>query len=261
MHRLARRSEGLIERMMPRRGDVVAGTRQSQAGQEEAPARKKTKEISVDVERLLLESRGMLQILAGSDLVMDISLPEMHGVEAAIGEEALLRVLVNLTVNARDAMPEGGHLRVSAEKRPAALVLYVEDSGPGMPAELVAMLNSPHLAPSLAGKRWPGHQSREVGVNPRLRGLGLEIVRELVGQAAGRLHVSTLVGLGGAVGTRIEIILPLAGVAENSQSSGLNPTSSSTLQWISQGSVNTRPTQRGGQFATANATTHRGATC
>ena len=60
--------------------------------------------------------------IAASDL------PPVPGVASE-----LRQVLVNLLLNARDAMPEGGHVRIRGERRPWQVILYVEDSGPGIP--------------------------------------------------------------------------------------------------------------------------------
>jgi signal transduction histidine kinase len=116
--------------------------------------------------------------------------------------EDLTRILINLTRNAAEAMPQGGRIRVTVQQgnggsfldtlNPARTVLLcVQDSGPGISADQAGRIFE------------AGFTTREeAGVN---RGLGLNIVKRLVENAGGKVRAITAPG-GGA---RFEVGLPL----------------------------------------------------
>ncbi len=108
------------------------------------------------------------------------------------------QVLLNLCVNARDAMPHGGTLRLRAENRVLSLgaaeviagarpgvfvVLHVEDTGTGIPPEVLARMWEPFFTTKEAGKG---------------TGLGLATVRGIVENHRGFVEVSTAPGVGSA---------------------------------------------------------------
>ena len=132
------------------------------------------------------------------------------------------QVLLNLCVNARDAMPDGGTLWLSAENclldeatarrieggRPGAwIVLHVEDSGTGIPAEALSQIWEPFYTTKGAGKG---------------TGLGLSMVRSIVENHNGFISLKTQPGRG----TTFRVYLPAAdvppnlGVVENIQAKG-----------------------------------------
>jgi PAS domain S-box-containing protein len=115
------------------------------------------------------------------------------------------QVLLNLVVNARDAMPEGGVLSLRAENRvldeaaaaaiPGArdgsyLVLHVSDTGTGIPAEVLAHIWEPFFTTKEPGKG---------------TGLGLSTVRGIVEGHGGFITVDTEIGRG----TTFGIYLPV----------------------------------------------------
>jgi two-component system cell cycle sensor histidine kinase/response regulator CckA len=123
------------------------------------------------------------------------------------------QVLLNLSVNARDAMPDGGTLRVRAENkvldqaaadaidgaRPGPfLVLHVEDTGTGIPPEILKEIWKPFYTTKESGKG---------------TGLGLSTVRGIIENHNGFIELLTSVGQG----TTFRIYLPAAegGPAEN----------------------------------------------
>ena len=104
--------------------------------------------------------------------------------------DQLQQALVALLVNAVEAMPNGGTLRVSAEHADGSLVLSIVDTGIGIPKEVV-----PHiLEPFFSSKEQDG------GV-----GLGLSVVYGIVQHHQGHIEVDSEVGQG----TTFRIILPL----------------------------------------------------
>jgi PAS domain S-box-containing protein len=107
----------------------------------------------------------------------------------------LEQVLVNLAVNARDAMPEGGQLRITVdlvgEGTGARARLRVQDTGTGMSKEVKERIFEPFFTTKPAGKG---------------TGLGLALVFAVVRQAGGEISVATEPGSG----TEFTIELPVS---------------------------------------------------
>ncbi|MFP5237895.1 MAG: sensor histidine kinase [Acidobacteriota bacterium] len=140
----------------------------------------------------LRASHNMLQAIAGAGITVRT---EIDGGESPVrltGED-LTRVLVNLVKNAAEAMQGRGTLEIrlrAVKGQKPRLVLSVEDSGPGIPEELVEAI----FAPEVTSKGGAGH-----------RGLGLAICRAIVEVAGGQIRAANQPG-GGA---RFEIELPV----------------------------------------------------
>jgi PAS domain S-box-containing protein len=105
------------------------------------------------------------------------------------------QVIVNLAVNAQDAMPEGGRLTIEVGREVTAeqawVLLEVRDTGTGMTADVMAHLYEPFFTTKPRGKG---------------TGLGLSIVYGIVKQAGGTIRAETLFGHG----TTFRILLPEA---------------------------------------------------
>jgi len=98
-----------------------------------------------------------------------------------MGSDALRQVVLNLTLNALDATPAGGRVRLWAGWRGGASEIRVEDQGPGVPGALQERIFEPFFS---SKPERPG-------------GLGLAISRRLVEEAGGSLTVEDREG-GGA---------------------------------------------------------------
>jgi len=71
--------------------------------------------------------------------------PGTHPGAVEADPELLLQVLINLTVNAIQAMPSGGTVRVSARDDGKSQVITVSDDGPGLDVEVAARLFTPFV--------------------------------------------------------------------------------------------------------------------
>lgn len=113
------------------------------------------------------------------------------------------RVLINLLVNARQAMSDGGTLRLSLAHDPETrqVVLKVRDSGSGIAAESLPQIFTPFYS-SKAGPDETGKGGT---------GLGLAVCREIIEAHQGRIRVESAVGKG----TMFIIRLPVAETGTN----------------------------------------------
>ena len=107
-------------------------------------------------------------------------------------EEALGEVLANLVVNAIEAQPEGGRVRVSLAKKDGRLEICVEDHGPGISPEMRTRIFQPFFTTKAAGT-----------------GLGLAIVARRVDEMGGTIACESPIGNG--KGSRFRVSLPIAG--------------------------------------------------
>ncbi|WP_283180181.1 PAS-domain containing protein [Gemmobacter sp. 24YEA27] len=98
--------------------------------------------------------------------------------------------VLNLLFNARDALPEGGTVTLSATMHKGALSLMVADQGIGMSQEVLARIYEPFFTTKSNG---------------RGSGLGLSMVYGFIAQSGGEISVESAPG----AGTRVRIRLPL----------------------------------------------------
>ncbi|VTU01071.1 pas pac sensor hybrid histidine kinase : Putative uncharacterized protein OS=uncultured Desulfobacterium sp. GN=N47_I07080 PE=4 SV=1: PAS_2: GAF: PHY: PAS_9: PAS_9: PAS_3: HisKA: HATPase_c: Response_reg [Gemmataceae bacterium] len=160
---------------------------------------------TVDVNALVADLCEMLRRLIGEDVAVATALaPDAPHVLADKGQ--LEQVVMNLVLNARDAMPAGGRLAVAtagvpaadlpaacrpAARAPAYLRLTVADTGTGMTDEVKARLFEPFFTTKEPGKG---------------TGLGLATVYGIVRQTGGAVTVDTHPGRG----TTFAVYLPAA---------------------------------------------------
>jgi len=158
---------------------------------------------TVDLDELTRGTERLLRRLIGENIELVTALrAEGHMVQIDPGQYE--QVIVNLAVNARDAMPSGGRLTISSRRRVAELSpspvtsgpttecveLVVEDSGSGMPPEVCERIFEPFFTTKGAGE----------GI-----GLGLATSYGIIGQAGGTITVRSVVG----EGTAFTILLPV----------------------------------------------------
>jgi PAS domain S-box-containing protein len=157
----------------------------------------------IDLRAVVADAEKMLRRLVGEDIeIVTVSAPDLGAVEADPSQ--LHQILVNLAVNARDAMPSGGTLIIEAanvvldeqyvrghlDVRPGRYVLLsMSDTGVGMSREVQTHLFEPFFTTKELGKG---------------TGLGLATCHGIVKQAGGHITVASEPGHG----TTFRIFLP-----------------------------------------------------
>jgi two-component system cell cycle sensor histidine kinase/response regulator CckA len=154
---------------------------------------------SVDLNRLITQMDDMLRRLLGPQIKIDVSLqPGLHTITA--DESQISQVIMNLAVNARDAMPQGGSLSVSTENVVLGqehlhaipgphVLLTVADTGGGLSGEARDRLFEPFFTTKESG---------------RGTGLGLSMVHGIVRRCGGHIQVASTP----ADGTKFLIYFP-----------------------------------------------------
>jgi signal transduction histidine kinase len=163
----------------------------------------------------LVEGMGeLLSSAVGSAIPIRLELDEGRG-QRVLGDATQVELAVmNLVINARDAMPEGGAIRIrlkavqlddDVELRDGRyLCLEVIDSGSGMPPEVAARAFDPFFTTKPVGKG---------------TGLGLSMVYGVARQSGGRAGIRSEPGQG----TTVSILLPVVGHGEDRTSVAAPP--------------------------------------
>jgi signal transduction histidine kinase len=128
------------------------------------------------------------------DVEVSVILPD-DAVEVALETDALTQVLLNLLFNAADAMAGSGRVRVVVESGDACVAIQVDDSGPGVAADVVGKIFEPFYTTKAAGQG---------------TGLGLAVCDHIVSSVGGEIALGQS-ELGGA---RFTVTLPVATAPE-----------------------------------------------
>jgi signal transduction histidine kinase/ActR/RegA family two-component response regulator len=154
----------------------------------------------VDLNRHIRASRDMLQRLLRSDVTVDTRLSP-RAWHVRVDPNQLEAAILNLAINARDAMPNGGTLRVETRNAGAAdaaalnglpgdfVALTVSDTGTGIPPGILAKVFDPFFTTKAIGSG---------------SGLGLSMVQGFARQSAGTVCIESTVGRG----TSVTLYLP-----------------------------------------------------
>lgn len=159
----------------------------------------------LDLNQVIRDIEKMLRRLIGEDVTLIVRLAQdLAAIRADLSQ--MEQIIINLAVNARDAMPNGGTLTITTENvslaNPVSLRegdaippgeyvrLTMEDTGTGMDEETLAHLFEPFFT------------TKEVGSGT---GLGLSTVYGIVQQSRGHIRVQSAVGRG----TRFELYFPM----------------------------------------------------
>lgn len=145
---------------------------------------------------------GLLEQTLGGTVTIDWTCPDL-GRNFFVDRVQLELALLNLIINARDAMPDGGVIEVEVAEAEAAqlaraqlpdepyLCITIKDRGSGIPEEIIERITEPFFT------------TKEVGKGT---GLGLSMVMSFVQQSGGKLFIESQEGQG----TTIELLLPSA---------------------------------------------------
>ena len=158
---------------------------------------------ALDLNQTIADVASMLQRLVGPSIRLRTVL-QAHPAIVKADRGLIEQVLMNLAINARDAMPQGGSLdiRTRNEREPrtlagqsgqieAAFVLIeIADTGVGMSAEVAATIFEPFFTTKEPGKG---------------TGIGLATVYSIIAEAGGHVDVHTIVD----AGTVFSVYLPL----------------------------------------------------
>ncbi|HVR20626.1 MAG TPA: ATP-binding protein, partial [Polyangiaceae bacterium] len=175
-----------------------------------SPGRAQRAPRPIDLNGVVVGLSAILKRLAGSgiELVIDA---KIEGATVLADPMELEQVLLNLAVNARDAMPRGGRLSIETARIPPLdagtdprqgyVALIVSDEGVGMDATTASRIFEPFFTTkgSAGGT-----------------GLGLAGVKRIIDQSGGRIRVETQPGRG----ARFEVLLPRAVETEDVRRDG-----------------------------------------
>lgn len=159
---------------------------------------------AIDVNACIVGFADMLESSLGRSVELHLSL--RHGLpKAVLDAEQFEMAILNIALNARDAMPSGGlltictlklHLNGDAEARQLKsgdyVVIELRDEGEGMPEHVAARAAEPFFTTKPTGKG---------------TGLGLAMASGFVQQSRGRLEIDSAPGKG----TTIRMLFPVAG--------------------------------------------------
>ena len=113
---------------------------------------------------------------------------KFHGrPQAPVVAGQIEQILLNLVINARQAMPRGGRLRIDVRENPAAQMVEIRitDTGVGIPPERLRLIFEPFYTTKEPDEH--GHGGT---------GLGLSVCRQIIEQHQGRIRVESQVGKG-----------------------------------------------------------------
>jgi len=149
--------------------------------------------VTLDVIGLIRDFAPLMRQAVGEAVTLDLQLPDQE-LNTHVDSTQLETALLNLAVNARDAMPDGGTLTIAVRREPAEvglgyIIIEVRDTGAGMSAEVRERVFEPFFT------------TKEVGKGS---GLGLSQVYGFVRQSDGEVRLDSEVGRG----TTFQLLLP-----------------------------------------------------
>lgn len=162
----------------------------------------------IHLDKLIGDHEAFLSTIAGSKISVRWSL-NAPGAHVVVPRTAMLNCLMNLIINSRDAMPQGGEITISTDIRTATLAsgaqgtaigpkayvtIRVADNGPGMPEEVLERAFEPFFSTKERGS-----------------GIGLASVMEFAQEMGGAACMDSELGKG----TRAYLYLPASSLADD----------------------------------------------
>jgi len=172
----------VIDGEMKRLAKVISGFLDLAAPQEPTRVKFNLNQVIhnlLDLMRLELKQKNV-QI----QLELDEHLPSFVG-----SPDQLKQSILNLVINAIQAMPEGGDIKIFTGHDTKTIFVRVRDTGPGIAEDILGNIFSPYFTTKEQGS-----------------GLGLAIVRRIVRESGGYVEVKSEVG----VGTEFTLVFPRA---------------------------------------------------
>ncbi len=121
-------------------------------------------------------------LLRADALAAGIEIKEHYrsdGLQLAVDQDRLIQVVLNLGLNAVQAMARGGTLIVTTDREGGSVKISIVDDGPGIAAELIETVFDPYVT-----------------TKPEGTGLGLALSKKIVADHRGRLTLDSTVGRG-----------------------------------------------------------------
>ena len=146
--------------------------------------------MPTDLGPLLRQTAGLIRRLLASNVELRVHAPHVLPLVLCAPTQ-IQQVLINLAVNARDAMPDGGTIDITARADDGAVELRVTDTGTGIDPAIADRIFEPLFSTKEAGKG---------------TGLGLSVVTAVVTDHGGTIAVNSPPG----EGATFEVRLPLA---------------------------------------------------
>jgi len=161
---------------------------------------------TLDLNAVLADAHPMIQRLLGADTNLQF-VPASHPTWVRVDRAQLVQVLMNLVINARDALTDGGRITVRSDSVDINAGEVWDRLGapvePGCYAELVVQDTGRGIAPEHLPRIFePFYTTKQIG---RGTGLGLATVEGIVAQSGGHLQVDSAIDRG----TSIRVLFPI----------------------------------------------------
>ncbi|RMF72820.1 MAG: response regulator [Planctomycetota bacterium] len=159
----------------------------------------------VDMARVVRDCTKLLRRMVSASIDLSCDAPTDESIWVFADEMQMQQVILNLAINARDALPDGGRLEISVRAEPhgaktgdVVCLLVVRDNGRGIAPAVAERVFEPFFTTKPAGKG---------------TGLGLSIVHGIVSDHGGAIRIDSQPERG----TTVTVRLPLAGEERGSQ--------------------------------------------
>ncbi|MBS2038470.1 PAS domain S-box protein [bacterium] len=144
----------------------------------------------IDIHPLIQRSNNIIRSLLGENIHCQVQLATEPCI-IRIDPSQFEQVLINLVVNARDAMPQGGMLTIQTSRDESSVSITVADQGHGMDSEVLEHIFEPFFTTKALGSG---------------TGLGLAVVHGVVSRWGGAIQVESIPGAGTSFRLTFELV-------------------------------------------------------